>query len=301
MKAEGDRRVVVITGASSGIGRATALAFAREGASLVLAARTLSSLEIVAEQCRELGGEARAIRTDVSSPAEVATLARLTVEQHGRIDTWVSAASVYAYGTIESTPHEIFWRMIDVNLFGTVNSARAVVPQLRAQGGGSIIIVGSVFSRIPAPYVSAYVASKHAVLGFAEVLRQETQLDGITITSILPSTIDTPIYQHAANYTGREVKPLPPVVTPERVAAAIVRNSHRPRRTVFVGASQALGIPAHRLLRGVYDRLMLKAMQRIALGDEPRRASQGTVFRSDPASNGVSGGWKKRGRRDFRH
>lgn len=295
-KAEaGGAPVVVITGASSGIGRATALAFAERGASLVLAARTLSSLTEVAEACTALGARAIAVRTDVSSEPENAALVRAAVAEFGRIDTWVSAASVYGYGTIASTPREVFWRMFDVNVFGTVNAARAVVPQLIAQGGGGIIIVGSVFSRITAPYVSAYVMSKHAVLGFAEVLRQELRDHPISVTCVLPATIDTPIYQHAANYTGREVKPLPPVVSPERVANAIVRNAHRPRRTVVVGAVQGLGIPVHRLFRRFYDRVIISAMNRIALGDQRSRAGQGTVFVPDPDSNAVSGGWSRLG------
>ena len=262
----------------------------------MLAARTRSSLEAVAEECIAAGGSAIAVRTDVSSEPETAALVRAALREFGRIDTWVSAASVYAYGTIETTPREVFWRMFDVNVFGTLNGTRAVVPVMRQQGGGTIIIVGSVFSRITSPYVSAYVMGKHAVLGYAEVLRQELQGENIAVTAILPSTIDTPIYQHAANYTGRDVKPLPPIVSPERVANAIVRNARRPRRTVVVGAVQGLGIPAHRLLRGLYDRMALRAMNAMALGDKRTRRSQGTVFVPDPDSNSVTGGWRRRGR-----
>ncbi len=293
--------VVVVTGASSGIGRATALRLARRHpVRLVLAARSAESLEAVAAACRSHGASGITVPTDVSDEAQVDRLAARAMERYGRIDAWISAASVMAYGSADQLPTETFRRVIDVNLFGQLHGARAAIAAFRSQDErprGRIVIVGSLFSKITAPTVGAYAASKHATLALAETLRLELLGSAINVSTVLPATIDTPIYQHAADATGHEPHPIPPVVAPERVAAAIERVLHAPRRTVIVGRTQASLIPLRAALPAVYDRLTRMAMRRIALRGDPSPNREGNLSRPKPASNATSGGWGRFGRR----
>lgn len=285
--------VVVITGASSGIGRATAHAFARKGARLVLAARSTESLQEVAAECAAQGAEVVTVPADVSKEPEVKALMRSAVDAFGRIDVCVSNASVYSYGTFETTPPGVFRQIIDTNLFGTIHTAREVLPYFHAQGRGTLVIIGSLYSKITSPYVSPYVTSKFGLLGFAEVLRQELRkAKKIHVCLVLPATIDTPIYQHAANYTGRSVHPLPPVVSPHRVARAILRTAERPRPVRVVGRMQQAFIPAHSLFPRTYDRCITPVMNMLALRNGAIPPSEGTVFTPDPSSNQATGHWR---------
>ncbi|MBG6185048.1 short-subunit dehydrogenase [Arthrobacter sp. CAN_A214] len=297
MSRQGGRRrpgaVVVITGASSGIGRATAHAFAKGGARLVLAARSPETLQEVAAECAAHGAQVITVPTDISEESQVETLMRSAVEAFGRIDVCVANASVYSYGTFEATPPDVFRQIIGTNLLGPIHTARAVLPYFRSQRRGTLIIIGSVYSKITSPYVSPYVTSKFGLLGFTEVLRQELRkAKNIHICLVLPATIDTPIYQHAANYTGKPVHPLPPVVSPHRVAKVILRNSKRPRPVTVVGQIQRTIIPIHSLLPRLYDQCINPVMNLIALQKGPTAPSSGTVFTPDPSSNQITGNWR---------
>lgn len=289
-----DEPVVVITGASSGIGRASAHAFAKDGARLVLAARSAQFLREVAAECEARGAPVLTVPTDVGDESQVEALVRSAHEAFGRIDVCVAGASVYSYGTFEQTPPEVFRRIVETNLFGVVHTARAVLPHFRTQGHGTLIVVGSVYSRITSPYVSPYVTSKWGLLGFTEVLRQELQRDkDIHACAVLPATIDTPIYQHAGNYTGKPVHPLPPVVSPHRVARTIVGLTHRPRPVSVVGRVQGSLIPVHGLFPGLYDRCINPVMDLLALRSGTAPASEGTVFAPGPAATSrITGGWR---------
>jgi NAD(P)-dependent dehydrogenase (short-subunit alcohol dehydrogenase family) len=284
--------VVVITGASSGIGRAAALRFAKRGARLVLAARSASSLDDVAAQCTALGASAVAVPTDVSDEGQVQRLMRKADDTFGRIDVCVSCASVHSYGRFEDTPPEVFRQVLETNLFGQVYASRAVLPYFRQRGSGVLILVGSVYSKVTTPLASPYATSKFALRGFGESLREELHGSGISLCMVLPATVDTPVYQHAANYTGKRTHPLPPASAPERVARAIVRLADRPRKAVVIGQLQRTMIPVHSLLPGFYQRAISPAMKALALrgGDVP--PSPGTVFDPNPASNEVSGHWR---------
>ncbi len=284
---------VVITGASSGIGRATAHAFAERGARLVLAARSASSLQEVARECRDRGGEALVVVADVSDQVQLHDVARAAVEEFGGVAAWVGAASVFSYGTFEQTPPEVFRQVLETNLFGQVHGARAVLPLFRSQGSGVLVLVGSLYSKITSPYLSPYVTSKFGLLGLAEVLRQELRdLPGISVCTVLPATIDTPIYQHAANYTGRKVHPLPPVSDPRRVARAILRAVERPKPVTVVGQVQRLGVLAHAAAPRLYDRAVGPVMDLLALRAGPVPDTPGTVFQPDPSTNQVDGHWR---------
>jgi short-subunit dehydrogenase len=286
--------VVVIVGASSGIGQATARKFAKRGGRIVLAGRGEEGLEAVADEVRGLGAEVLAVPTDVRDEDQVKALVRAAVERFGRIDVWVGNASVFSYGTFEETPSDVFRDLIETDLIGQISGARAVLPVFRAQRSGAIVFVGSVYSKISTPLVSAYVTSKWGLLGFAEVLRQELRKEkGISVSTVLPSTIDTPIYQHTANYTGERIHPLPPIVAPSRVASAIVRLSRKPQREVVVGRIQGLMVPFHAATPGLYEKVAAPAMELVALrgGNEPD--TRGTTAEpGDPVAT-TTGGWRK--------
>lgn len=289
--------VVVLTGASSGIGRATARMFAQQGAHLVLAARSDENLQEVEDECRERGARVISVPTDVGDEAQVTELMRAAIAEFGRIDICVINASVYGYGSFEATPSDVFRRIIETNLLGAVNTARQALPAMREQGAGSLIFIGSVYSRITSPYVSAYATSKFGLYGFVRVLRQELRkARTIHVSMVLPATIDTPIYQHAANYTRHNVHPLPPVVHPERVAQAILRTAQTGRATTIVGAVQRTFIPLHALLPRVYDACVGPLMNLVALRRGRVAAHPGTVFSPNPGANAITGRWGRLGR-----
>ena len=283
--------VVVVTGASSGIGRATALAFAQAGARVVLAARRQEALEGAAAECRRYGSDALAVPTDVRDRAAVERLADQARATFGGVDVWVNNAGVTLLGRFEDAPEDLWREVLEINFFGTVNGARAALPSLRDRGG-TLINVGSVNSRVGAPYASAYVASKFAVRGFAECLRDELRGEGVDVCTVMPASIDTPLFQHAANFAGRPVKPLRPVIRPERVAATIVRCAKRPRREVVVGLSGRQLIALHDLALPVFERVMSRNVDREHFQQRPAGPSPGNLREPDPDWTGVTGGWK---------
>lgn len=285
--------VVVITGATSGIGRETARRYARRGARIVLAARGVDALQDVAAECRTLGGQAIAVPTDVSHTGAVQGLVAAALAEFGRIDVWVGNAGVFSYGSFEQTPPEVFRQVVETNLMGHVHSARAVLPVFRRQGSGSLVLVGSLYSRVSSPLLAPYITSKWGLLGFAEVLRAELRdAPGIRVRVILPSTIDTPIYQHAANVTGRRVHPLPPVSSPHRVAEAILRAPHRRRFATSVGRLQRSAVLLHAASPSAYDRFTRFAKRRIELRDDGVAPTDGTVFAPPALAQPVTGGWR---------
>jgi short-subunit dehydrogenase len=290
-----DGAVVVLTGASSGIGRAAAQRFAEKGAHVVLAARGGNSLQESAAECAAHGVRAIAVPTDVADNDQVEALARRAVDEFGRIDVWVNDAAVMAYGAIGEVPMHVQRRILEVNLMGTMHGARAALPQLARQRRGVIINVASLYAKMTSPYVSAYATSKYGVLGFSEVLRQELKSQrGIAVCTVLPGSIDTPIFRHAANYTEREIRPVPPVASPERVARAIVRCAERPRREVNVGQLHHMASWGHALLPRTYSELAPKAMRLVAIGKEQAPRDDGNVFTAQPHLDSVRGGWRNR-------
>jgi len=251
--------VVVITGASSGIGAATALALADRDVRLVLAARGEGPLHEAAEQCRRLGGEALPVPTDVADPEQVERLAEAAQERFGRIDAWVNGAAVVTYGRLLETPLPDLRRAVDVDLFGYLYGARAAVPRMRAAGGGVLVMVSSVLGETTVPYLGAYNIAKHALIGLADTLRQELRVDGVpevSVCTVLPGSVDTPLFLQAANRLGRLARPLPPVSPPSQVAERIVRLIESPRRQVYVGRGAATLSRQWRLAPGLTERVM---------------------------------------------
>ena len=285
-----------MTGASSGIGRATALAFARRGASVVLAARRAALLDELARECEEIGGQALAVPTDVTDEVAVEELARRTVERFGRIDVWVNNAGVSLFARFEEAPPAAYERVVRTNFFGYVHGARAALRRFREQGSGVLVNNASIMATMGSPYVSAYVAAKWAVRGLSECLRQELRdARDIHVATVLPASIDTPFFQHAANYTGRAVKPLTPVLDPDRVAEAIVSLAERPRRERVVGQSGRTLRVARLLAPSLQERMFARQVERDHFQDAPAPATEGNVFEPVAEGTGVSGRWRSRG------
>ncbi|MFE9688283.1 SDR family oxidoreductase [Micromonospora sp. NPDC005806] len=297
-----DDATVVITGASSGIGAATAYALARRGADVVLAARTEPALRQVAAHCRELGGRALIVPTDVTDPEAVRQLAARAAAEFGRIDAWINNAAVSAVGLFDEIPVEEFRRVVAVNLLGAVYGTKAALPWLDASGGGVLVNNASVLAEAAMPYQSAYNASKHGIRGLADTVRQELRVTGrgnISICTVLPASIDTPFFRHAANHSGHELTPPPPVYPPEVVAETIVRLLRRPRREAYAGGTARLiGFP-WRLAPALAERVLAWYTARTQFGPGVRLDSTGNVFRPGAEAE-RTGGWHGRRRQLLR-
>ncbi|MEV6376134.1 SDR family oxidoreductase [Micromonospora musae] len=293
-----DAATVVITGASSGIGTATAYALARRGAAVVLAARSEAALGRVAQRCEELGGRSLVVPTDVTDAVSVERLAERAATGFGRIDAWINNAAVGAVGLFDEIPVAEFRRVLEVNLLGAVHGIRAALPHLGAAGGGVVVNNASMLAEVAMPYQSAYNATKHGLRGLADTIRQELRVTGrsnISICTVLPATVDTPFFRHAANHSGREVLPPPPIYPPEMVAATIVRLLRRPRREAYAGnAARLLGLQ-WRLAPALAERTLGWYTHRTQFGPGVRLESTGNVFRAD-ADGRRDGGWHGRRR-----
>jgi short-subunit dehydrogenase len=296
--------VVVITGASSGIGRATALEFARKGAVVAVTARGEEALLQVARECEQAGARSLAVPADVADADAVEQVARRAVERFGRIDVWVNCAAVTAFAPFQEIPLADFRRVLEVNVMGYVHGARAALPHLRDQGHGVLVNVASVVSVVTQPYTHAYVMSKFAVRALGASLRQELRLEGardVHVCTVMPATIDTPLFAAAANYTGRKVLAMRPVYSPERVARTIVKVVRQPRREVVAGpAGRGLLVQA-KLAPGLTERVMARQVDRAHLSrTEPAPASAGNLYRPTPGPGSAHGEWRGKRRTAIR-
>jgi short-subunit dehydrogenase len=287
--------VVVITGASSGIGRATALAFAVEGARLVLASRSRSALSEVESQCRERGGQVLVVPTDIADPAAVERLAQLAVQRFGPIDVWVEAAAVGIAGPLGSESVDELRRLVDTNVFGAALCARAALSTFRRQGNGILVIVGSLLSLFPNPLVPLYSMTKFAIRGLALNLQQMVAgHPRIRVCLVLPGPVDTPFFVRAANHTGHQLRAIPPAYAPERLAATIVACARRPRRQATTGMVAHLALAAHRVSPRAAEWFV--ARWSAALLTKPSAAAAGSGSLFDPPSTGAVHGGYRRGR-----
>jgi short-subunit dehydrogenase len=283
-------QVVVITGASSGIGRCAAMAFAERGARLVLAARRSDALAQVADECRRSGASALVVPTDVTQEDRVEALVQAALDAHGRIDVWVNNAGVTLFGLLEQAPFEEHRRVIETNLFGTMMCARALIPVLRRQRRGVLINVGSILSKVGQPFVPSYVISKFGIQGLSEVLRTEfADEPDIHVCTLYPYAVDTQHFQAGANWIGRRARAMPPVQSPERVARALVDLAERPKREVHIPKIAVLGLALHRLMPATVEQLLLHALQRWHFDATTQAVSDGNLREPDPGPAAVHG------------
>ncbi|KAA9345953.1 SDR family oxidoreductase [Adhaeribacter soli] len=287
--------VVVITGASSGIGRATALRFAGKGWSVVLAARFASGLKEVAEECRQLGGQALAVPTDVAQENEVDALAEAAIATFGGFDVWVNNAAVGLFGRFEEIPMEDIRQLMEINVYGYIYGARAAIRHFRETGEGTLINISSMVALVGQPFSLPYSISKFAVRGLSISLTQElADQKNIHVCCVSPAVIDTPIFQHAANYMGQAVQPPKPVIPAEDVAKAIYKLTKNPREEVIVGTmaklmkAQRLTLPAD-----LFDEMHQKLVRDQHFQKRESKPSEGNLFSPITNWNRIDGGWIK--------
>jgi short-subunit dehydrogenase len=271
-------QVVVVTGASSGIGRACALRFARAGCRLVLAARRTDALEETARQCRARGGLAHVVRTDVTVDADLERLRDEALRRWGAIDVWVNNAGTTYFARLDEGELASHRRVIETNLVAPMVAARFVLPVFRRQRSGTLINVGSVLSQLGQTFVPAYVISKFGLSGLSHAVRADVaDLPGVHVCTVLPYAVDTPHFQDAANVTGKQARAMPPVQEPERVARAIVDIAARPRRQRYVPRYIAAAVALHWLWPGAAERLLQQALRTFHLvGSQP--PTDGNLF-----------------------
>ena len=257
--------VVVVTGASSGIGRATAMAFAHRGARVVVAARRIDRLNDVAGEIARAGGEALAVRCDVGRLSEIDELIRVTLERFGRIDVLVNNAGFGFSGTIEDTPDDVMRELMDVNYLSAFRLTRAVLPTMRRQRSGHIVNVSSVVGKISFPFHGAYSASKFAMCAMTEALRGELTGSGVTATAVLPASTRTEFFDAQQTIGQHSSAPAGPQQSAERVARAIVRSVNHPTPEVNLVAPMRLAFGLHAffpILRDIAGRVFYRQRKR---------------------------------------
>ena len=254
-------------GASSGIGRASALRLATDGIPVVLAGRDAPSLEEVAQECRADGGTASVAVLDVREPDAVGRVVGDAAARFGPGLAVVHSAAVVAYGLFEEVPPEVMTDVVETDVLGTVAVARESLKAFRRTGGGHLVVVGSLLGEIATPYMSSYVLSKWAVHGLVRTLQIETrERTGVSVSLVSPGGIDTPVYRQAATVLGRHGSPPPPVRSAEDVADRVARVLRHPRRQTHVGPGNPFVVAGFRLCPAVYDAVVTPMMRSVALG-----------------------------------
>lgn len=285
---------IVITGASSGVGKAMAIELAQHGAKLVLAARRQDALEEVVAECNELGGVAIAVPTDVRAADNIQTLAEKAIAFGGNIDVWINNAGVLAAGALEDVPAEINEAVIKTNLLGYIHCAQIVLPYFKQQQHGILINNISVGGWFPVPYGIAYTASKFGLRGFSEALKGElTAYPHIHVCDLYPGFLDTPGIQHAANYTGKEIQPAPPVYNPQKVARTVVSLIRSPQPKVTIGASAAFLKLAYLLFPALSRTVTAAVLRAYLKRAEPLPVTSGNILQPVDYGTSVDGGWRR--------
>lgn len=280
--------VVLVTGASSGIGRASALRFARDGAALVLCSRSTEVLEEVASQCLRAGAAAALVApTDVTDRAQVHAAVDRAVTELGGLDVVVSSAAVMSYGSFVDTPPEVYERVVAVDLLGSANVARAALQVFRRQERGTLVVVGSALARVTTPWIASYVSAKWGLRGLTRVLQQEVRdLPAVHVASVAPGAVDTPIYRQAATVLGRHGTPPPPTASPDRIARAVHASVADPRRErdsdVAGGLGNKVMALGFTLTPALFDALVGPLYGRLAFARGHVADTEGNVFTPRP-------------------
>lgn len=266
-----NEQVMVITGATSGIGLSTARMAAERGARLVLAARADDALDELVHELRARGTDVIAVTADVGKIEDVERIGEAAIREFGRIDTWVNNAGISIFGRIEDISPEDHHRLFQTNFWGVVNGSLEAVKRMKQRGGGALINLGSELSDHGIPLQGMYAASKHAVKGFTDSLRMELEKEGapMSITLVKPSGIDTMFTVHAKNYMEKEPKLPSPVYAPELVADAILYAAQHPKRDVFVGGAAKMNSSGARFLPRAFDKYVTATMFRNQKSEAP--------------------------------
>lgn len=284
---------VVLTGASSGIGLATALAFAQEGVNIVLAARDESALNAVALECERLGGRTLVVPTDVTDADAMQHLAQAAIDRFEHIDVWINNVGTGAVGRFETVPIESHRRVIEANLLGHLHGAHAVLPHFRERRSGILINMISIGAWAASPYAASYAASKFGLRGFSESLRAEvSNVPGIHICDVYPSFVDSPGMAHGANYTGRRIRPVPPMLDPREVAAQIVQLTKEPKSSLVIGSATWPARIAHAVAPDLTGRIMRTLTDKALERAQPEPISDGNLFESSKG-HAIDGGFRK--------
>ena len=286
------QQVIVVTGASSGIGLATAQSAARQGAKVVFAARSGHVLCDIVERLNARGSDCMAVVADVGDRLQVERIVLGALERFGRIDTWVNNAGVSIYGRLEEVSEEDSRRLFDTNFWGVVHGSLAVLPCLKS-GGGTLINVGSEVSDAVIPLQGMYSASKHAVKGFNDALRVELEVEKSSVSVVLvqPTAVNTPFPHHARNYMDHEPKLPDPMIDAEKVAEAILDAAVHPRRYIKVGAMSRINTAVAKIAPSLADKMSAREASRQHLEEKPR-CPKGTLY--SPSEESCSGQFKSR-------
>ncbi|MBV9251533.1 MAG: SDR family oxidoreductase [Acetobacteraceae bacterium] len=286
------RHVVVITGASAGVGRATAEEFARHGCDVALLARNQPRLDQAAEVCRRHGARALAIAVDVTDAAALDATASRVEQELGPIDVWVNNAMATVFAPVSQITPEEFRRSTEVTYLGQVYGAMAALSRMRARNRGTIVNVGSALSYRAIPLQSSYCGAKYAVRGFTDALRSELIHDGLNVhlTMVHLPAVNTPQFDWALNKMPKRPQPVPPIFQPEVAARAIVFAAFHHRREVWVGFPTVKAILANRVIPGLLDRYLAKAGYTGQLSDETKPDNApANLFETVPGPYGAHG------------
>ena len=280
-----EEQVIVITGASSGIGLCTALLAAERGAKLVLAARSGDILDDIVEEVSLIGSEAIAVVADVGDRSQVDAIVDAAIDHFGRIDTWVNDAGVAIYGRLDVVDEEDSRRLFDTNFWGVVNGSLAALPHIRLNNG-VLINIGSEVSDAVVPLQGMYSASKHAVKGFTDALRvevEEVDKDKVSVVLIQPTAVNTPYPEHAKNYMDNEPKLPDPMIDPHQVAEAILQAAEEGGRDIRVGGMAVLNTMLSKVLPSLADKMAAKQVDRQQRDEVPINP-RGNLY--DPSHKG---------------
>ncbi|MFK4874695.1 SDR family oxidoreductase [Novosphingobium sp. ZW T3_23] len=281
---------IVITGGSSGIGAATAIAFARLGAHVVIAARGAAGLDDIARRCREIGGSVETRVLDVTDGAAVIALAQDAQRLLGGIDLWFSCVGVGVVGKYPDTPFADHQRVIEANLISHMQEAHAVLPIFLSQDEGTWVNMISIGGFVATPYAAAYSASKFALRGFSEALRAElSKRPNIHVCDVYPTFVDTPAVGHAGNYTGAKLSLPPGSLPPDKVANAVVRLATHPRNSTFVGAPGLVMKLAQFTAPNMGPSIMNGFLDSWSRKAEPGADTEGSLFTPPAAPSGPDG------------
>ena len=286
-----EEQVAVVMGASSGIGRATAIEMAKLGATVVVSARRQEALDELVEEIERAGGRAHAVAADVTVYAQIENVATVTVEKFGRIDTWIHTAAAAMYARFEDTSPEEFKRVIEVTQVGAAWGAMVALPHLK-NSGGALIQVSSVEALVGIPFQAAYGSAKHGMKAYLDVLRIELDHDDIpvSVTNIMPSGINTPFFTNARTKIGVKPVAVPPMYQPHLVAGAIVAAAQKPIPEIIVGGGGVMFALMKRLSPHLVDLALRKTSFSMQKTDEPKSvAAPDNLFSSDTGDTRIEG------------